>query len=263
MTKYFSMGRLKQAIQHLQAFDSKWVLVPLVFAVNGLNERTPINPNAGTKPGTDKFLDKHFNGHLIGLPDKHSGNSIRPRFSDVRYKGTDYIVHQSVKLWGTHYSSRGYREMSNDVDRIGSGTVTQYKLKPSFWAKWQTELSNTFHFEELLVWLYAFSGIEDDINSWDELFVGFQERYLGQGNRFEPGYTSRFNVNNNIPWPTDFTTSRPADDEYQRALLLSKYVAPGESRPFNEVSTEFSEALFNSGIRFGDKHKEIVDKFLY
>ncbi len=157
--------------------------------------------------------------------------------------------------------SRGYREMSNDVDRIGSGTVTQYKLKPSFWAKWQTELSNTFHFEELLVWLYAFSGIEDDINSWDELFVQFQEHYLGQGNRFEPGYTFRFNVNNNIPWPTDFTTSRPADDEYQRALLL-KSVAPGESHRFNEVSTEFSEALFNSGIRFGDKHKEIVDRFL-
>lgn len=122
MAKYFSIPRLKQAIEHLENFDSKWVLVPLVFAVNGITTQTPVRPNSEGKAGTDRFFDQYFHGRLIGLRDLPSGNAIRPRFSDVSIKGADFIAHQSIKLWGTHYSSRGYREMENDVERSGSGS---------------------------------------------------------------------------------------------------------------------------------------------
>lgn len=262
MAKYFSIPRLKQAIEHLENFDSKWVLVPLVFAVNGITTQTPVRPNSEGKAGTDRFFDQYFHGRLIGLRDLPSGNAIRPRFSDVSIKGADFIAHQSIKLWGTHYSSRGYREMENDVERSGSGSGTSYQLKPTFWQTWQANLPEGFHFEELLVWLYAFSGIDDAISNWEQLFVDFQERHLGVGGRFPSDYTARFSVSNNTPWPDDFLVARPTNDEFLQALLPSTYVAPGVSRPFGEVADEFSQALYNAGVRFGDTHEEFADRFI-
>ena len=43
MARYFSIPQLKEAIEHLQEFDSKRVLVPLVFAVNGVDDSKETN----------------------------------------------------------------------------------------------------------------------------------------------------------------------------------------------------------------------------
>lgn len=262
MTKYFTIPRVKSAIEHLQNFDSKWVLVPLVFAVNGVNADSPISPNSDGRPGTDSFFDRYFDGSLIDLPPKASGNSMRPRFSDVRYNSEDYIVHQSIKLWGTHYSSRGYREMENITEREGRSSGTTYKLKPEFWAVWQQKLPSEFQFEELLVWLYAFTGMDDSINSWEELFVDFQEKHMGVDGRFDEGYRSRFSVGNSVDWPNEFLETRPTDDQYRIELYPSEYVAPGISMSFGNVVTEFQDNISDSGIRFGEKHDEFITRFL-
>jgi len=263
MTKYFSIDRIKQAIEHLQNYDSDWVLIPLVFAVNGINTREHVSPHEPGKVGTDKFLEQYFHGQLIGLPNiTDDRNSIRPRFKEVQAKSGDYIVHQSIKLWGNNYSSRGYREMESFVERASAGRRATYQLKPTFWEEWEKELPETFRFEELLIWLYAFSGFSDDVNSWEDLFVHFQEKHLGTTMRFEADYLRRFNVNHNVPWPSTLLSLRPSDEEFKEALLPSNYVAPGESRPFIDVAEEFSQSLFNCGITFGERHEEIVDRFL-
>src|SRR5437867_12883102 len=147
MPKYFELDRIQQAIQHLEKFSSEWIIVPLVFAVNGITTTTDTNPNAKDKPGTDRFLEKHFHGSLIGLP-SIGNSSLRPKFLDVVTKTGDLAAHQAVKLWGSHYSSRGYREMAQKGLLTTDGK--KYQLNATFWPAWETQLPSTFHFEELL-----------------------------------------------------------------------------------------------------------------
>jgi len=218
MPSYFPLERIKTAIAHLGSYRSDWVLVPLVFAVNGVDDASP---KGLSEPGTDPFLDKYFHGSLIGLPDLRSdgANLLRPRFRDVQVKEGDLIAHQSMKLWGNNYSSRGYREMvqRGEVrdDRNG------YVLEASFSTAWESHLTATFHFEELLVWLFAFSGFPSSIRDWNGLAVHFFTQYLGAPGTVGPLYRSRFSTNNAVPWPAVLLSTRPSDADFQDALIPS------------------------------------------
>ena len=88
--KYFEIDRIKEAIEQLQHYHSIWVLVPLVLAVNKVGDDIPTDISA--HEGSDKFLERYFNGRLIGLPDfpsRSHNNALRPRFQEFRNVGND------------------------------------------------------------------------------------------------------------------------------------------------------------------------------
>ncbi len=222
--RFFSIDRIKAAIEHLENYDSKWVLIPLIFAVNGVGEEGPVRVQGAGKAGTDAFFDEYFSGKAIGLdPFPNGASTLRPRFSEI--KGNlaspgDYVVHQRQKLWGNQYSRNGYN-MLRDKDLILDHKSSTWQIDPSFWAVWQAELPSSFRFEELLVWLFSFSGIADEVQDWEELSNAFQERTLGPGGRFPSGYEVRFRVSGDVPWPGDLLDERPSDEEFREALMPS------------------------------------------
>jgi hypothetical protein len=261
--KYFSIERIKTAIDHLSEFHSKWVIVPLVFAINGINSESKVDPNDKSHAGTSSFLQKHFDGRLIGLPAPGNNNALRPKFKELRPVKGNYVLHQKVNLWGSGYSRAGYGEMKDQgLLKIEDGS---YKLYKKFWNVWAKELPDTFHFEELLVWLYAFSGFEDSISSWNQLSRDLQTRYLGEGKSFPPGYEVRFNVDNGVAWPADLRDTRPSNEEFQSALLPNVDGKTGTSmgsESLIDIAQELESALEASNIRFGERHSEMVRRFL-
>lgn len=227
MPQYVSIDRLKQAIEHLQDFHSKWILVPLVLAVNRVDDQHEVR--LASHAGTDTFLDKYFHGSLIGLPDFPNGrNTLRPRFSEIwSPPDPDYVKWQRQGLWANLYSRAGFKEMK-DAGLV-TGVTGRAETTSAFWPAWQAATTG-FHFEELLLWLYAFTGIDDSITSWTQLFDDFQDRHLGPRGRLPSNYASRFNVTNGVPWPTDFTTIRPSDATYQQQLLPATTIVVTQPR---------------------------------
>ena len=193
MARYFSLPRLKEAIEHLEQFDSKWVIVPLVFAVNEVNDTDEVRVQGTGKAGTDRFLDLYFNGSVIGLPDFDNGaNTMRPRFSEIWHPGDpDYVIHQRQKLWGNQYSRNGYNIM---VDRglVHSSGPSRFSLDQSFWAEWGKQLPERLSLRAPLVWLYAFRGFDEGIDTWEKLLVDFQGTHLPAGQGFLPGTRNGF-----------------------------------------------------------------------
>jgi 5-methylcytosine-specific restriction enzyme B len=222
--QFFSIDRIKAAIEHLEKYDSKWVLVPLVFAVNGVGEDEPVRVRGAGKTGTDSFFDEYFSGKAIGLtPFPNGASTLRPRFSEIKGNLTapgDYVVHQKQKLWGNQYSRNGYN-MLRDKDLILDHKSSTWQIDPSFWAVWGAELPASFRFEELLVWLFAFSGFADEVEGWEDLFQAFRERTVGPGEGFPAGYELRFAISADVQWPTDLLAARPSDEEFQEALMPS------------------------------------------
>ncbi len=137
---------------------------------------------------------------------------------------SDYVLQQGTKLWANVYSSRGYREMVTRGVVLGP-KPSVFQLTPSFEEAWNENLPSNFHFEELLVWLYAFNGIDETIQSWNELNLHFQHTYLGDGQRFQEVYRSRFHTDNSVAWPTDFETVRPDNAAFQRELYPSRFTS--------------------------------------
>jgi hypothetical protein len=221
--RFFSIDRIKAAIEHLQEYDSKWVLVPLVFAVNGVEEEEPVRVQGAGKAGTDAFFDKYFSGKKIGLPPFPNGaNTLRPRFSEIKANldgPGDYVVHQKQKLWGNQYSRNGYNIM-RDRGLILDRKNSTWQIDPSFWAAWEKELPSSFRFEELLVWLFSFSGFADEVDDWEGLFQAFQQQTVGPGG-FPDGYGARFKTSADVQWPADLLDERPSEEEFQEALMPS------------------------------------------
>jgi hypothetical protein len=259
---FFKLDRVRAAIQHLQGFDSKWVIVPLVFAVNDVNDHSEVDVNK--RAGTDRFLDQYFHGSLIGLPPLPNGrNTMRPRFSEIYEGGPDYVIRTGQKLWANAYSSRGYREMRGEG--LAAGRFGKWQLSSTFWGRWEAELSAAFRFEELLVWLYGFTGIPNGVSSWDGLLAHFVSRHLGPGATLGTGYQSRFKVSGSVPWPTTFLSTRPEDKDYQSALLPSqKGLLAGTPAKvdLSAAVAEFSEALQTAGVFFGSRHESVVRSFV-
>jgi MoxR-like ATPase len=276
MVKYFSIQRLKQAVEHLQCYDSKWVLVPLVFAVNN------VGTDGETRVQGDRFFNKYFNGELIGLPKFETGNSLlRPRFAEIAGQlnsPNDYVLYQDTKLWANLYSSRGYREMKQS-GYVAGGKGKFKLIEPRFSEEWHRGLSTDFRFEELLVWLYGFSGVADEVNTWELLFQDFQESNLESEKTFLPLYLTRFKVDDNVTWDDSFLIERPSYEEYQHSLIPSwsrdkpRHTSPkqfspdvlddeiaseGDPESLYQIVQKFSSALINSGLNFGNRHEEIV-----
>lgn len=242
--QFFSIDRIKGAIDHLQEYDSKWVLVPLVFAVNGVGEDEPVRVQGPGKAGTDAFFNTYFNGAAIGLSAFESGaNTLRPKFSEIKgnlASPADYIVHQKQKLWGSQYSRNGYNIMK-DRKLILDHKNSTWQIDPSFWTAWQEELPSSFRVEQLLVWLFAFTGFGDEIDGWEALSHVFQELNLGAGERFPPGYEMRFGVSQDVSWPDDLLTQRPSDEEFRQVLMPSLRGPTRDSSWLKERFTEWRE----------------------
>ncbi|MDN3544043.1 AAA family ATPase [Kinneretia asaccharophila] len=238
MPKYFSIPQIKAAVEHLSAFDSKWVIPPLVFASNQVDlapEYKPLN----VLGSPDVYLDNFFSGALIGLQMRSGGNSLRPKFSELQSKGkvldstgipipgADYLVHQKVVLWGSGYSRNGYEAMINRGQlEKQPNTRSSFRLTAAFQPAFEAGLPVSFRFEMLLIWLFAFREIPDAVNSWSELWGNFKTTFLG-GNDFPLAYRGRFSLQNPaLPWPVDFLAQRPTNLDYQRALIPSVVVEP-------------------------------------
>jgi energy-coupling factor transporter ATP-binding protein EcfA2 len=251
--KWFEVQRVKEACEHLGDFNSAWVIVPLVLASNGVNSRTLVNVDDGGRPGTTRFLERFFSGQPIGLPAFDNGhNFLRPKFADLKNSSaspSDLAVHQKANLWGSTYSSRGYREMRNRGELAGEGS--EFKLNRAFLPKWQAELPATFHFEELLVWLYAFSGFPDAVKSWKDLYDDYQQRVLN-GVTFDTAFQTRFHVGNHVPWPATLLSQRPADQDFIATLLPSRATVQLQANMgvSNALLQAFETDLSESGVEF-------------
>lgn len=254
MTQYFSIPRIKAAIEHLSAYSSKSVLVPLVLAANDVNSQNIIDINDKKANGGDKFLNRYFHGSLIGFPAYDNGvSTLRPAFKELKASlvaaghGNDLVYHRNSRLWANEFSSRGYREWRQlgALENIASTQGSHFKLTNSFQAFFEDQLPDSFRFEELLVWLYAFSGFPDEISSWIKLANHFQDSCLGIGKRFNSAYQTRLTVGKTpiIPWPTDIQSIRPSDGEFQRELLPSRFVEGIDSERINDLRNALNDAI--------------------
>lgn len=253
--KYFSLERIQQSSRHLENFQSGWVIVPFVFAANGVNLNTFTDLHSVN--GTDALLDKYFSGDLVGLHVGTNGNALRPRFKEIlstfRRQGSpnDFAINQtSYKLWANAYSSRGYREMVGRGELEVQGTAS-YKLTNLFQPAFESKLPATFRFEEFMVWLFAFSGIPEGISNWTDLLAHLLKELNVPGGKFPPEFSNRFSVNTvePVPWPNDFLSTKPTNEQYQQALLPSLSVDPVPEINESDAVLQEVRAAIDAGER--------------
>ena len=225
--RYFSIDTIIYAIEQLQKYRANWLLPAFVFAANDVGTGALVD--ISQRLGTDHFLDRYFNGSRLGIEPFPTGNNLlRPRFRDILawtkppFKG-DYMVRQDTKMWGNLFSSRGYREMR--LAGLIEGEKTINRLTDDFQSRFELEIPIDFRFEDFLVWLYAFEGFPDEINSWESL----HDHLLGQLGlaEFKQPYLGRFSLTNPlVDWPKTLDT-RPSNEQYLEALApkLVEYLA--------------------------------------
>lgn len=126
-------------------------------------------------------------------------------------------------MWGNLFSSRGYRDMR--LEGLIDGEKTIVKLTEAFQPRFESEIPPSFQFEWFLTWLYAFEGIPDEINSWQELF----DKLLSELslNDFKEPYKGRFRLSDPaVTWPK-LSAERLSNAEFIHALApkLESYLA--------------------------------------
>jgi hypothetical protein len=262
MTKFFELASIEAAIHHLENFNSNWILPPLVLALNGVNRSsfTDLQSNHGT----DALLEKHFDGSLIGLkPFENGTNALRPRFeellSTLKQQGRpeDLVLHQGTKLWANGYSSRGYREMKDKgFLLLEKGSRSSFKLGAGFQKEFEKRLPASFQFEYLLIWLFAFTGFDDSVNSWQELLNLLTDRYLGKSHPFPSEFAGRFGISKSkgsaVPWPTDLRPTRLTDQEYQERLLPASFLRQISFDDWVEIRDRLTDAIKDSFSGYDD-----------
>lgn len=222
--RYFAIATIKQAIERLQDCSANWLLPAFVFAANNVGEDTLVDMSEGL--GTDQFLDRYFNGQRLGLPPMQRGNNLlRPRLKGIAWNrgdfADDFVIRQDTKMWGNLFSSRGYREMR--MQGFIEGEKAIVKLTPAFQTRFEQEIPATFHFEDLLVWIFAFQGIPDEVDNWAALMTHFLQNELGL-QEFKPAYRGRFRLSDPpLPWP-ELSNDRPSNENFL-AELAPKLVA--------------------------------------
>jgi len=216
--KYFDIDTIKKAIERLQDYSANWLLPTFVFAANDVGTEEMVDMSK--KLGTDQFLDRYFNGRRLNIPPTQRGNNLlRPRMKGIQWNrgpfADDYMIRQDTKMWGNLFSSRGYREMRLQGLIEGEKSVTM--LTDAFQPRLEEEIPGSFKFEDFLVWLFAFEGVPDDVNSWEDLLSYLLTEELGL-NDFKPPYKSRFKLSAPpVPWPS-FLTTRPSNQEFLERL---------------------------------------------
>ena len=231
--KYFRIETVRSAIERLQEVSANWLLPAFVFASNGVDEDD--FTDMSTVLGTDQFLDRYFNGARLNIPPFESGNNLlRPRLKGIRWDrgdfAGDHMIRQDTKMWGNLFSSRGYREMR--LEGLIEGEKSVLKLTDAFQPRFEAEVPASFHFEDLLVWLFAFEGFPDHVGSWADLYRHLLEDGL-ERDAFPEPYLGRFSLSEPaIDWP-ETIEDRPGDDEYleQLAPKLLVYLRNGDAEP--------------------------------
>jgi hypothetical protein len=226
--KYFDIPTVKTAIEALQGVSANWLIPAFVFAANNVGTSKLVDMSK--EKGTDQFLDRYFNGTHVGLPPFIGGNNLlRPRLKGIKWDrgdfAGDYVIRQDTKMWGNLFSSRGYREMRQrgEID----GEKTTIKLTDTFQGAFEAAIPPTFQFEDLLVWLFAFKGFPDEVNSWQDLFDHLLKVELGLAEFQEP-YRGRFKLSAGRKWPVTLS-ERPTDEEFRNELaprLVAFLAAP-------------------------------------
>jgi 5-methylcytosine-specific restriction protein B len=218
--RYFKIETIKEAIEHLQTIKPNWLLTSFVLASNDVGSTDLVDLAQGH--GTDQFLNRYFSGSRLDIPPfpKTGNNLLRPRLKGMPdwVKGPfagDYIIRQDTKLWATILSSRGYREMR--LAGLLEGDKTLAKLTPAFQGRFEQEIPADFQFESFLVWLFAFEGFPDDVDSWDALYQRLLADHLHL-TAFPPEYLGRFRLTQPpVAWP-ETTADRPDNVTYLHEL---------------------------------------------
>jgi energy-coupling factor transporter ATP-binding protein EcfA2 len=258
--KFFTISRIRQAIGHLNSFKSGWVIGPLVYIANQIDSDEYRAMREGV--GSDKFLDKFFHPRLIGLPSKQDEESLRPIFKemgqiDLGNPAKDVVEHQGTKIWGKIYTQtwadalKKTNVIEQDTTRKGfirlrSGAAGAGAPLP-FTAALEAALPADFCFEELLVWLNAFSGFSDHVGSWQGLWEDFATRHLDGRTAIPAAYASRFRIRQGeeeIPWPaTDITNDRPSDQDFIKGLIPSAFSDAITSEQWATIVAVIEESL--------------------
>jgi hypothetical protein len=231
--QYFDIPTIKSSIEALEVISANWLIPAFVFAANDVGKDAFVDMSK--RRGTDHFLDQYFNAKLINIEPFDTGNNLlRPRLKGVTWKrgefAGDYMIRQDTKMWGNLFSSRGYREMR--LQGYLEGEKTTIRLTDAFQHAFEAEIPATFQFEDFLVWLFAFSGFSDEINSWQALYDHLLKEQL-ELQDFQGPYKGRFKLTSSRTWPNTVKT-RPTDDEFLNELAprLSAYlVAPTAVTP--------------------------------
>jgi MoxR-like ATPase len=215
---YFTIDTIKESIERLQQISANWLLPAFVFAANDVGTDGLVDMSKGL--GTDQFLDRYFNGKRLGIPPFSTGkNLLRPRLKGISWESgksdDDYVVRQNTKMWGNLFSSRGYREMR--LEGLIEGEKAINRLTDAFQPRFEAEIPEQFQFEDFLVWLFAFEGIPDEVNSWTGLYTHLLHAELGL-EMFKAPYLGRFKVSQPlIPWPVT-VADRLSNDDFLRSL---------------------------------------------
>ena len=119
--------------------------------------------------------------------------------------------------------------MRNRGEVVDDGPA-KFKLSNTFKAALESNLPPSFKYEELLVWLLAFKGFPDHVQSWSELDDYLRAHILELATNYAPEFLGRFNLRpaEEVGWPTEILSSRPENDEFQ-ALLAPSLNAPERS----------------------------------
>lgn len=222
--QYFDIPTIKSSIEALQGISANWLIPSFVFAANEVDTGSFVDMSK--KLGTDTFLDRYFNGSLIGLAAFPSGNNLlRPRLKGIKWDSgpyaNDYIIRQDTKMWGNLFSSRGYREMR--LQGYIEGEKTTIRLTQAFQPEFESKIPAGFQFEDFMVWLFAFTGFPDYITSWQELYEHLVAVELRIGDFPDP-YKGRFRLTPGRAWP-DTEDSRPSDSHILSELAPRLYAA--------------------------------------
>lgn len=243
--KYFDIETIKNSIERLQNFSANWLLPTFVFAANDVGTDELVDMS--TRLGTDQFLDRYFNGKRLGIkPTPRGNNLLRPRLKGIKWDSGDFagdhVIRQDTKMWGNLFSSRGYREMR--LQGLIEGEKSVVRLTDEFQPRFEQEVPSSFRFEDFLVWLFAFEGIPDELESWADLYDYLLNNELKLTD-FKAPYKNRFTVNqHDVPWPA-FLNDRPSDNEFLEELApkLLKFLTQPVPDEKNENQQKDSETL--------------------
>lgn len=215
--KYFDILTIKGAIESLQGHAGTKLITAFIFAANDVNALAVTD--LSKKLGTDLLADQYFSGELMGLVSLNRGNLLRPRFKDLKWKvgpyANDYVIRQDTKFWANLSSSRGYRDWQKGG--LIEGDKSIFRLMPGFQAAFENELAHTFRFEDFMVWLFAFTGFPDEVDSWNSLYDYLVQTVLALA-KFQPEYLGRFKLTvPPVPWPATVAV-RPTNEDFLAQL---------------------------------------------
>ncbi|WP_343503556.1 MULTISPECIES: McrB family protein [Roseobacteraceae] len=215
--QYFDIPTIKTSIEALQEISANWLIPAFVFAANDVGETDHVDMSRNL--GTDQFLDRYFNGALLDIPPFETGNNLlRPRLKGIRWDrgdfANDYMIRQDTKMWGNLFSSRGYRDMR--LQGYLEGEKTTIRLTDAFQDAFEGEVPEEFQFEDFMVWLFAFRGFPDGIESWQALYDHLLFEHFGL-DEFQAPYRGRFGLTAGREWPQTLT-QRPSNETFLEEL---------------------------------------------